>query len=393
MSEKAGYYDWLLTSGETAAEIRLFSLGAHFQSGYRALRRRLNGERLHLARTQGLAELFAAASALAVTVGAFLWMAWKTMQGLLSLGDLALFYQAFQQGSRLARTLLENVGQFYQNSLFLGNLFEFLELTPKVVSPAEPTLMPVQLTEGIRFTGVTFRYPDTRRIALRDFSLSIPAGRLIAIVGPNGAGKSTLVKLLCRFYDPEEGSVKLDGTDLRSFSVEKLRQGISVLFQQPVHYNSTVRENISLGNLASAPTDASIEAAAREAGAESFIEELPHGYENLLGHWFEKGTELSVGEWQRVALARAFLREAPILLLDEPTSAMDPWAEAEWLQRFKGLAAGRTAILITHRFTTAMIADEIHVMEAGRVVESGSHRELIANGGRYAAWSAAQNAS
>jgi ATP-binding cassette, subfamily B, bacterial len=385
------YYDWLLTSGEAAPEIRLFALGAYFKAAFLGLRKQVREERLELARGQGLAELASGAAALAVAASAFVWMIARTLRGSLSLGDLALFYQAFQQGLRLARTLLENVGQLYQNSLFLGNFFEFSELKPTVVSPAKPAAVPVRLSEGIRFTGVTFRYPDTRRVALRDFSLSIPAGRLIALVGPNGAGKSTLVKLLCRFYDPEAGSITIDGVDLRCFSVEELRQRISVFFQQPVHYNTTVRENIALGNLASAPTDASVEAAAKAAGADAFIRDLPEGYGNLLGHWFEKGTELSVGEWQRVALARAFLRESPMILLDEPTSAMDPWAEAEWLNRFHSFAQGRTTLIITHRFTTARLADQIHVMEQGQIVESGSHHELIDQGGHYAAWWAAKN--
>src|SRR5262249_25834878 len=195
------------------------------------------------------------------------------------------------------------------------------------------------------------------------FDLTIPAGHLVAIVGANGAGKSTLVKLLCRFYDPESGSITMDGVDLRQLSVEELRRRIAVLFQQPVHYNATVRDNIWVGDLARDPSFDAVRAAAVNAGVEPFIERLPAGYDNLLGYWFEKGAELSVGEWQRVALARAFLRQAPVILLDEPTSAMDPWAEADWLQRFRGLAAGRTAILITHRFTTAMLAHEMHLME------------------------------
>jgi len=391
VERRTGYYDWLLTAGEAAPEVRLFALGDYFKAAYLSLRKRVREERLELARGQGLAELGSGAVALAATASAFVWMIARTLRGTLSLGDLALFYQAFQQGLRLARTLLDNAGQLYGNSLFLGNFFDFLELKPIVVSPAEPAAVPAQLSEGIRFTGVTFRYPDTRHVALRDFSLSIPAGRLIAIVGPNGAGKSTLVKLLCRFYDPEAGSITLDGVDLRRFSVDELRERISVFFQQPVRYNTTVRENIALGNLASPPTDASVEAAAKAAGADAFIQDLPKGYGSLLGHLFEKGTELSVGEWQRVALARAFLRESPIVLLDEPTSAMDPWAEAEWLKRFRSFAQGRTAIIITHRFTTARLADHIHVMEQGQIVESGSHHELIERDGRYAAGWAARN--
>src|SRR5439155_21380284 len=251
--------------------------GDHFQTAYQSLRKQLRGERFDLARRQGTAQLLAGVSALAVTGAAFVWMVSQALRGLISLGDLALFYQAFQQGLSLARALLENVGQLYQNSLFLGNLFEFLALEPQVVSPQEPATPPVRLREGIRFHGVTFRYPGTRKVALHDFNLTIPAGRVLAIVGPNGAGKSTLVKLLCRFYDPECGSVTLDGTDLGDFAIEEVRRRIAVLFQKPVEYNATVRDNIRMGDLKQAPSDQEIRSAARKVGAENFIQRLPEG--------------------------------------------------------------------------------------------------------------------
>jgi ATP-binding cassette subfamily B protein len=377
------YYDWVLTAGETAAEVRLFRLGGHFQKLYQALRQRLRRERLEMAKQQAVAELGASALALMATGGAMAWMIGQALQGRATLGDLALFYQAFQQGQRLMQTLLQNVGQLYANSLFLGNLFEFLALEPRVVDPLHPLPFPNILSKGIRFERVTFRYPGSRRLALEDFNLTIRAGQLVALVGPNGAGKSTLLKLLCRFYDPEAGRITLDGIDLRDLSQEELRGRIAVLFQQPVHYNATVAENIALGDLGRGRS-AEVRAAAHAAGADEIIARLPRAYEQLLGNWFESGTELSGGEWQRIALARAFLRQAPIITLDEPTSALDPWAEADWLARFRTLATGRTAIFITHRFTTAMHADIIHVMDRGRIVESGGHEQLLAQGGRYA---------
>jgi ATP-binding cassette subfamily B protein len=204
----------------------------------------------------------------------------------------------------------------------------------------------------------------------------------VAIVGPNGAGKSTLVKLLCRFYDPDRGSIDVDGADLKDVPTNELRGLITVLFQQPFHYSATVRENIAYGDLDLKGGD--VLTAIRAAGAEEIVARLPNYEETLLGRWFAGGTELSVGEWQRIALARAFLRRAPIMILDESTSALDPWAEADWLQRFRELAVGRTSIIITHRFTTAMHADIIHVMHEGQIVESGSHLRLIEETGLYA---------
>jgi ATP-binding cassette subfamily B protein len=385
------YYDWLLTSHEAASELRLFALGDRFQSAYGELRKRLRGEKFKLAQSQAIGEFGAGALALLAGGASLLWMAWRAIRGWITPGDLALFYQAFQQGLGLMRSLLQNLGQLYSSSLFLGNLFEFLALEPTVLSAPSPSPMPPMLESGIRFERVTFQYPGAREPTLSDFSLTIPAGRIVSLVGPNGAGKSTFVKLLCRFYDPLGGRIELDGHDLRGFQLGELRRHITVLFQEPVRYNATAGENICLGEQGA--SEAEIEAAAVAAGADTIIRRLPEGYGNRLGKLFMAGAELSTGEWQRIALARAFLRQAPILILDEPTSAMDPWAEAEWIDRFRSLAQGRTAILITHRLTTAMRADEIHVFSDGRVAESGSHEELLRRGGLYAQSWARQESS
>jgi ATP-binding cassette, subfamily B, bacterial len=384
---RSWYYGWLLTARETAAELRLFGLGDRFRAAYLALRRRLRAERLRLVRNEALARLAANGAALLVAGGAMAWMIWRALQGLATLGDLTLFYQAFQRGQGLMRSLLENLGQIYGNSLFLGDLFEFLGLQPQVVEPAQPSRPPERPDGGspglaVAFEGVAFRYPGSRREAVHELHLTLPAGQIAAIVGPNGAGKSTLVKLLCRFYDPEAGRVLLDGVDVRDLSLADLRGQITVLFQDPVYYQATVAGNIDLEERGS--SRAEVEAAVRAAGAEEIVARLPQGYDTLLGRWFEGGTDLSAGEWQRLALARALLRRAPVIVLDEPTSAMDPWAEAEWLRRFPGLVAGRTAVVITHRLTTAAVADRIYVMEGGRLVEAGGHVELLALGGRYA---------
>jgi ABC-type bacteriocin/lantibiotic exporters, contain an N-terminal double-glycine peptidase domain len=312
-------------------------------------------------------------------------MVWRALQGLVSLGELALIYAAFNQGQRLMRTLLENVGQLYANSLFLGNLFEFLALE-RLVPEVDPqdAEAPHDVDVAIRFNGVSFQYPDATTKALDNFDMVIPAGRIVAVVGPNGAGKSTFIKLLCRFYDPDEGNIEIDQSDLKQIPTDHLRRLITVLFQQPIHYNNTVRENVEFGDLEQEASTNEISIALHAAGAEEIVTRLPHGYDTMLGRWFTGGTELSAGEWQRIALARAFLRRARIIILDEPTSALDPWAESDWLQRFRRLANGRTSLVITHRFTTAMHADIIHVMQNGHIVESGNHQQLLIKNGPYA---------
>jgi ATP-binding cassette subfamily B protein len=384
---RAWYYDWIMTTAEAAAEIRLFGLGKYFQSSDKSLRGRLRDERLRLVRRQSVAELIASLIALVIMGAALALMVWRTLMNVITLGELAMIYAAFNQGQGLMRTLLENAGQLYANSLFLGNLFEFLAL-PNNCRGGPPWPPQRNIQHGITFNRVSFSYPDATSKALDDFTMTIPNGKIVAIVGPNGAGKSTLLKLLCRFYDPDAGSIAIDDKDLKEFPIDDLRRLITVLFQQPFHYNTTVRENILYGDLPLAATDAEINAAIRAAGAEEIVSRLPENEQTLLGRWFAGGTELSVGEWQRIALARAFLRRAPIIILDEPTSALDPWAEADWLERFRQLALGRTSIIITHRFTTAMHADVIHVMDRGRIVESGSHQRLIEQNGLYAqSWS------
>jgi ATP-binding cassette subfamily B protein len=378
-----------MTTAEAAAELRLFGLGNYFQTKYKGLRHRLRGERFQLRRKQGLAELFASVIALVIVGGALGWMVWQALQGFVTLGELALIYAAFNQGQGLMRTLLENAGQLYGNSLFLGNLFEFLALETRITCRDGTPWPPVhEIKTGINFKGVSFTYPDANGKALDNFTMTIPTGKIVAIVGPNGAGKSTLLKLLCRFYDPDAGKIEIDSRDLRDFATVDLRRLITVLFQQPFHYNTTVRENVLYGDLKRDPSSTDIQTALSAAGAEQIVARLPQQDQTLLGRWFAGGTELSVGEWQRIALARAFLRQAPIIILDEPTSALDPWAEADWLERFRELAQGRTSIIITHRFTTAMHADVIHVMNHGRIVESGNHHVLLNQHGLYAeSWS------
>lgn len=388
------YYDLILTNSWSAAELRLFNFGDYFQTAYQYLRRRLRHEQMQLIQAQTLSRLGAGLIALAMTGAALAWMGREVLLGVLTLGDLALFYQAFNQGQGVVKALLGNLGQIYKNSLFISNLFEFLRLKPEIVDPTHPVPTPSTIQQGIQFRQVTFRYPGSEQPVLANFNLTIPAGKIVAIVGDNGAGKSTLIKLLCRFYDPQSGQITIDGTDLRDFAIADLRRLVTVLFQSPIPYYVTVAENIAFGDLSATPSLEAITAAAQDAGIHDKIMRLPHRYDAMLGKWFPGGTDLSGGEWQRLALARAFLRQAQLIILDEPTSAMDPWAEFDWLERFRRMANGRTAIVITHRFTLAMRADIIHVMRSGQSVESGTHDELLTQNGLYAqSWRSQMEAS
>ena len=392
---KTWYLEYLVTAREVAAEIRIFNLGSHFIDLYQTLRRQLRRQHSALVRGEALGELLAALIGMTVAVGAGGWVVWQAMHGRMTAGALAMFFVAFTQSQAIVRSLLQNAGQVYSNSLFLGNLFQFLALEDEAPSSSSADANqkgPRQglrcvtpgrrLLRGIRFEAVSFTYPGATTRALSNLSLNVPAGATIAIVGPNGAGKSTLIKLLCRFYEPDAGRIWIDGVDTRELPAADIRKLTSVLLQDPVRFAATVADNVAPGATPIAPS--AIAAAVRAAGAGQIIEQLPRGYDTVLGKSFDDGVELSGGEWQRIALARAFLRDAPILLLDEPTSAMDSWAEADWFDRFRQAAADRTTIIITHRFTTAMQADVIHVLDNGRIVESGSHQKLLDLGGRYA---------
>lgn len=381
------YYEMILTQWWGAAEVRAFDLGPFLQDKHDQIQDKLMQERLQLTRSQSLAQIGASGFALSAAGGSLAWMVGKVFQGQGSLGDLALFYQAFYRGQNLMRTLLRSMGQVYSNSLFVGDLFEFLALRPGIEDPKQPDLPPQHLHHGIQFSRVTFRYPGAEQPVLKDFDLTIPAGKIVAIVGDNGAGKSTLVKLLCRLYDPEAGQIRLDGQDLRQFKVQDLRRLITVLFQHPVPYQTTVAGEIALGDIHVQVSREQVERAAKEAGAHEIIVNLPKGYNTALGKQLVDGVQLSGGERQRIALARAFLRRAPIMILDEPTTFMDAWSEADWLSRFRSLAQGRTALIITHHFTLAMLADLIYVMQDGQIIEAGSHEELLQLDKRYAqAW-------
>jgi ATP-binding cassette, subfamily B, bacterial len=381
---RSWYLHWLLTEGAYAKEVRTFGLGGFFRERFAEIRTELRGERLRITARRSGGEFGAAAVATLAVFGTFAYVAWQTIQGVLNIGQMFMYYQAFQVGLNALQSALGGLAGLYEDNLFLTYYHDFLALEPKIAEPERPRPVPRPMHDGIVFEGVGFAYPDTTRRALDDVSLRIRPGEVAALVGANGSGKTTIIKLLCRLYDPQEGRITLDGVDLRELGITDLRRETSVVFQDFVQYQMTARENIWTGNVELASDDEAIVAAARDAGADEVIAALSHGYDTALGKLFDEGEQLSVGEWQKVALARAFLRDASILVLDEPTSALDPLAEWNVFEQIRSLAKGRAVVLVSHRFSTVRNADRIHIVDQGRIVESGTHDDLMALDGRYA---------
>lgn len=381
---RAWYYQSVLIDGAYAKEARLFGFGGTVRGWFRELRARLRGGHEQLLRRRAAGDLAAQALGVVPVFAALGYLAAGTVAGRHTLGDLVLYYTAVQRGSVFLQELLSGLASLYEDNLFLSSFEEFLALPMRVRDPERPEALPQPIREGLVVESLRFRYARSEARALDGVSLAIRPGEVVALVGENGAGKTTLVKLLCRLYDPEEGRILLDGVPIDRFEVRKLRRLVTAAFQDHARFNLTVRENVVLGDVEAPMDEARLGRAARLAGATPVIDRLPGGYAALLGHWLEGGHELSVGEWQRIALARTLWRDAWLVILDEPTSAMDSEAEGRFWEGLRPALEGRAALLISHRFSTIRQADRIYVLEGGRVAEEGRHEDLVARGGTYA---------
>ena len=371
-------------SADSAKEVKLFGLGDYLVGRFKVLADGIfvENRRLTIQRA-GWGAVLGALSTIAY-YGAFAYVVWRTLNGDFTIGDLVFLSGSFSQLNGYFQQILIGFTQIAGQALYLEDLYSFFDIEPTIAEPASPRPFPVPLCEGIVFHGVGFRYPGSDRFVVRNLDLTICAGETVALVGENGAGKTTIVKLMTRLYEAQEGRITIDGIDIREFSSADLRRNIGVIFQDFLRYSFTARDNIGVGRIEEAADLPRVTRSAELSLANEVIEKLPGRYEQQLGKQFVGGQDLSGGEWQKLAIARAYMREAEIIILDEPTASLDARAEAEVFARFKGLSESATALLISHRFSTVRMADRIVVIDEGKVLEQGTHAELMALRGHYA---------
>ena len=381
-TRKSAYFNWLLTGDRPSRELRLFGTGNYFISLFRKSFLKQKEEEIVIIGKRTTIELISDVVKASAILFMLLFIARQTINGTLTLGQMAMFLLAFRQGMSYIKGLFSSLAGLYEDSLFIGDTFEFLNLKENVVA-FPPVIIPDDLKKEISVENLSFTYPGNRMPSVNQVSFTVKKGEIIALVGPNGAGKSTLVRLLTRLYDPDSGNVRYDGADIRNMDPVLYRKYFSVVFQDFMLFNLSAGDNIRIGNIESGEDETKVRKAASAAGVDELINNLPKSYDTVIGNLFDESRELSWGEWQKIALARALYRDAPVLILDEPSSALDAETEYEIFSRFREIVKGRTAILITHRFTNVTLADRIIVLDKGAVTESGTHNELMKKKGMY----------
>jgi len=385
------YLRYVGASDKTAKEVQMFGLAPWLTDRYRDLSQRFYLENRNLSVRRGVVSALLSILGTVGYYAAYIVILIRAVKGDITIGTLTFLAASFGRGRDVIQNILLSASNVYEQALYLRDLFVFLDMQPTIESAPNARPVPAKIKSGFVFENVAFRYPDSERWAVRNVNFVLSPGERVALVGENGAGKTTITKLLARLYDPTEGKITLDGVDLKDYDLGSLRRAIGVIFQDFVRYDMRFDENIGVGEIDSVRgdleknngTSPSITAAAENSLASSLLPRLSKGYQQMLGRRFEEGVDLSGGEWQKIALARAYIRNAQVLILDEPTAALDARAEYEVFLRFSELVAGRTAVLISHRFSTVRMADRIIVLRHGKVEEQGSHEELLAKGGLY----------
>ena len=393
------YLRFLSAGDKTAKEVQMFGLSQWLVSRFRKLARRFYEANRNLAIRKGIAATLLSLLGIVGYYAAYVIILRRGFYGIITIGTLTFLAASFARSRSVTERLLLSAGNIYEQSLYIQDLFDFFKMQPSIASPAGASMVPTPITQGLMFEDVGFRYPGSDAWAVRHVTLRIAPGEKIALVGENGAGKTTLAKLLARLYDPTEGRILLDGVDLRKYDLQSVRRAIGVIFQDFVHYDFRLDENIGIGEISQVheyldgmandpggnfTSHNAIVAAAEKSQAAALAHSLPFGYRQMLGRRFEGGIELSGGEWQKIALARAYIRNAQVVILDEPTAALDARAEYETFARFAELVSGQMALLISHRFSTVRMASRILVLQQGAITEEGTHDELVSRNGLYA---------